>query len=146
MSSSNIPQTPIWFVNIALFRTQDQQLDDLSATVNRLGAVSLSIGQELDSHGNLLEELDEDMDGVRARLGALQVPEMNPSSLWFQSKHGMCASHVDLEMKYCRKRALRPWPQICCELLEVAGMFSWCLCLNISSARRDTISVYGILL
>mmetsp|Transcript_13424 Transcript_13424/g.25802 ORF Transcript_13424/g.25802 Transcript_13424/m.25802 type:complete len:240 (+) Transcript_13424:145-864(+) len=55
-----------------LMRTQDQQLDDLSATVNRLGAVSLSIGQELDSHGNLLEELDEDMDGVRARLGALQ--------------------------------------------------------------------------
>jgi len=56
-----------------LMRQQDEHLDELSGVVNRLGAVSLTIGQELEDQGNLLNDLDDDMDGVRARLGAIQV-------------------------------------------------------------------------
>mmetsp|Transcript_39822 Transcript_39822/g.66811 ORF Transcript_39822/g.66811 Transcript_39822/m.66811 type:complete len:241 (-) Transcript_39822:232-954(-) len=55
-----------------LMRRQDDDLDQLSASVNRLGAVSLTISNELDSQGLLLEDLDEDLEGVRARLGAVQ--------------------------------------------------------------------------
>ena len=56
-----------------LMREQDEHLDELSQTVNRLGAVSLTIGQELEDQSNLLNDLDDDMDGVRARLAAIQV-------------------------------------------------------------------------
>mmetsp|Transcript_23706 Transcript_23706/g.51770 ORF Transcript_23706/g.51770 Transcript_23706/m.51770 type:complete len:242 (-) Transcript_23706:446-1171(-) len=55
-----------------LMRQQDHELDQLSESVNRLGAVSLTISQELDDQGALLDELDEDLEGVRARLGAVQ--------------------------------------------------------------------------
>jgi len=54
-----------------LMRRQDEQLDDLSHSVSRIGLVSLNIGQELDEQGNMLEDLEEDLDGVKARLGAM---------------------------------------------------------------------------
>ena len=51
---------------------QDEELDDLGEVVKRLNVVAGTIGEELDSQGKLLEELDQDVDGVQNRLAAAQ--------------------------------------------------------------------------
>ena len=53
-------------------RQQDQDLDELSESVARLGQVGRTIGEELDTQGKLLDELEEDVDGTTTRLGAAQ--------------------------------------------------------------------------
>ena len=47
-------------------RQQDQDLDELSESVARLGQVGRTIGEELDT------QLEEDVDGTTTRLGAAQ--------------------------------------------------------------------------
>ena len=53
-------------------RRQDEDLDELSESVARLGNVGLTIGEELDAQGKMLEELEEDVDGTTTRLAAAQ--------------------------------------------------------------------------
>lgn len=53
-------------------RRQDEDLDDLSQSVARLGNVGLTIGEELDAQGKMLDELEEDVDGTTTRLAAAQ--------------------------------------------------------------------------
>ena len=53
-------------------RRQDEDLEDLSEAVKKLGVVAGTIGEELDSQGKLLDDLEEDVDGVGNRLGAAQ--------------------------------------------------------------------------
>ena len=56
----------------SLIRRQDEDLEDLSEAVKKLGVVAGTIGEELDSQGKLLDDLEEDVDGVSNRLGAAQ--------------------------------------------------------------------------
>ena len=54
-------------------RRQDEDLDDISASISRIGQVGLTIGEELASQSKMLEELDEEVDGVQARLKAAEL-------------------------------------------------------------------------
>eukprot|EP00217_Crustomastix_stigmatica_P010948 CAMPEP_0183796840 /NCGR_PEP_ID=MMETSP0803_2-20130417/13128_1 /TAXON_ID=195967 /ORGANISM="Crustomastix stigmata, Strain CCMP3273" /LENGTH=267 /DNA_ID=CAMNT_0026041499 /DNA_START=16 /DNA_END=815 /DNA_ORIENTATION=+ len=57
-----------------LFRQQDDDLDELSEGVRRLGQVGLTIGEELEEQGRMLDELDAEVDGggEQAQGGAAQ--------------------------------------------------------------------------
>jgi len=55
-----------------LVRRQDEDLDDISASISRIGQVGLTIGEELASQSKMLEDLEEDVDGVNARLAAAE--------------------------------------------------------------------------
>lgn len=50
-------------------RSQDGQLDALSASIGRQHHLSLQMNEELDTHANLLDEMDRDVEGTGARLG-----------------------------------------------------------------------------
>ena len=56
-----------------LFRSQDEELDDLSLGIARLGEVGLTISRELDEQSGLLGDLDGDLDGLGGRMGAAQA-------------------------------------------------------------------------
>ena len=62
----------VYLSHHALCRRQDEDLDELSESVARLGNVGLTIGEELDAQGKMLEELEEDVDGTTTRLAAAQ--------------------------------------------------------------------------
>jgi SYP6 family syntaxin len=51
---------------------QDEQLDELSAHVVRIGALGREMGQELHSQSALLDELGGEVDGASTRLAAAQ--------------------------------------------------------------------------
>ena len=51
-----------------LVKKQDEQLDTLSLTVNKLGQMGLAINEELEVQHKLIGELDEDTDKVSAKL------------------------------------------------------------------------------
>lgn len=55
-----------------ILKEQDEDLDDLSATVERLGDVGLSIHEELAVQGHLMDELGNDMDSTGNRLDVVQ--------------------------------------------------------------------------
>ena len=55
-----------------LVRKQDEDLDDISASISRIGRVGLTIGEELATQSKMLEDLEEDVDGVNARLQAAE--------------------------------------------------------------------------
>lgn len=55
-----------------ILKEQDEDLDDLSATVERLGDVGLSIHEELSVQGHLMDELTNDMDSTANRLDFVQ--------------------------------------------------------------------------
>lgn len=57
---------------VLLIREQDQELDELSVSVERLGGVGLTIHEELMGQEKLLEELDQDMDKTSNRLDFVQ--------------------------------------------------------------------------
>jgi syntaxin 8 len=52
-----------------IMQEQDQQLDQLSHSINRQHHISLQINEELDVHHGLLTELDSDLDRTQSRLG-----------------------------------------------------------------------------
>ena len=56
----------------ACLRAQDDQLDDISLTVGRIGEVGRAMHDELTLQGRMLEELDTDLDGTSTRLKAAQ--------------------------------------------------------------------------
>ena len=55
-----------------LMTQQDQELDVLSHHVVRIGELGREMGQELDTHGQMLDELGGEMDGTQTRLAAAQ--------------------------------------------------------------------------
>jgi hypothetical protein len=55
-----------------LVRRQDEDLDDISVSISRIGQVGLTIGDELAAQSKMLEDLEEDVDGVNARLAAAE--------------------------------------------------------------------------
>jgi chromosome segregation ATPase len=60
-------------------RQQDAHLEDIEAAVTRLGRVGLTIHEELASQGQMLDELEEDVDTTHSRLRATQK---KVSSVW----------------------------------------------------------------
>ncbi|KAF6264347.1 Qc-SNARE, Tlg1/Syntaxin 6-family [Scenedesmus sp. NREL 46B-D3] len=55
-----------------MMKQQDSQLEDIEAAVTRLGRVGLTIHEELASQGQMLDELEEDVDSTHSRLRATQ--------------------------------------------------------------------------
>mmetsp|Transcript_6246 Transcript_6246/g.17930 ORF Transcript_6246/g.17930 Transcript_6246/m.17930 type:complete len:229 (-) Transcript_6246:362-1048(-) len=55
-----------------MMRQQDEDLDQLGESVSRIGHLGLTIHEELQQQGTMLDELDEDVDGTTARLQAAQ--------------------------------------------------------------------------
>jgi syntaxin 6 len=55
-----------------LMRKQDADLDDISVSIQRLGQVGLTIGEELETQGKMIDELEQDVDGTNSRLAAAQ--------------------------------------------------------------------------
>lgn len=55
-----------------LMAQQDQELDVLNQHVVRIGELGREMGQELDSQGQLLDDLGEEMEGTQTRLAAAQ--------------------------------------------------------------------------
>ena len=55
-----------------LCRRQDEDLDQLGDQVQRIGHMGLQINEELTSQNNLIEQLDEDVEGTSSRLAAAQ--------------------------------------------------------------------------
>ncbi|CAL6270152.1 unnamed protein product [Bathycoccus prasinos] len=53
-----------------LFAHQDEQLEDLSHHIRTIGNVGKTIGEELEQQGRMLEDLEEETEGVRARMQA----------------------------------------------------------------------------
>ena len=51
-----------------LIERQDEDLDDIGNAVINIGEMGKQIGEELDSQGRLLDELDDDMDKTGSRL------------------------------------------------------------------------------
>lgn len=49
--------------------TQDTHLDALSASIGRQHHLSLQMNEELETHAELLEEMDSAVDSTTARLG-----------------------------------------------------------------------------
>jgi hypothetical protein len=67
-------------LGVVVCRQQDAHLEDIEAAVTRLGRVGLTIHEELASQGQMLDELEEDVDTTHSRLRATQkkvwqVPE-----------------------------------------------------------------------
>ncbi|XP_031484771.1 syntaxin-61 isoform X1 [Nymphaea colorata] len=55
-----------------LIRQQDQELDELSASVERIGGVGLTIHEELLGQEKILEDLNQEMDSTSNRLDFVQ--------------------------------------------------------------------------
>ncbi len=55
-----------------MLKSQDDDLDDLAQSVKRIGEIGITIGNELTEQGQMLQEMDEQVDGVTSRLGAAQ--------------------------------------------------------------------------
>merc|ERR1711927_117871 len=53
-----------------LFANQDEQLEDLSHHIRTIGNVGKTMGEELEQQGRMLEDLEEETEGVRARMQA----------------------------------------------------------------------------
>lgn len=53
-------------------RQQDDELDHLGEHVARIGHIGLQIHEELEQQGDLLDELDEDVEGTQTRLAQAQ--------------------------------------------------------------------------
>jgi syntaxin 6 len=71
-AASNAPEAGFDDHQQLLVRRQDEDLDDISASITRIGQVGLTIGEELASQSKMLEDLEEDVDGVNARLQAAE--------------------------------------------------------------------------
>ncbi|KAL9253136.1 Syntaxin-61-like protein [Drosera capensis] len=59
---------------LLLIKQQDEELDELSATVQRIGNVGLTIHDELLAQEKIIDELGMDMDSTTNRLDFLQIP------------------------------------------------------------------------
>ncbi|XP_058099134.1 syntaxin-61-like isoform X2 [Magnolia sinica] len=57
---------------LLLIKQQDEELDELTASVQRIGGVGLTIHEELAGQGRILDELSLEMDGTMNRLDFVQ--------------------------------------------------------------------------
>ncbi|XP_073126837.1 syntaxin-61 [Henckelia pumila] len=57
---------------LLLIRRQDEELDELSASVERIGGVGLTIHEELLAHEKIIDELGTEMDSTSNRLDFVQ--------------------------------------------------------------------------
>ncbi|XP_009360989.2 syntaxin-61 isoform X1 [Pyrus x bretschneideri] len=57
---------------LLLIKQQDEELDELSASVERIGGVGLTIHEELLAQEKIIEELGTEMDGTSNRLDFVQ--------------------------------------------------------------------------
>ncbi|KAK9070409.1 hypothetical protein SSX86_010811 [Deinandra increscens subsp. villosa] len=55
-----------------LIRQQDEELDELSASVERIGSVGLTIHDELQAHERLIDDMGSEMDSTSNRLDFVQ--------------------------------------------------------------------------
>ncbi|KAF6752831.1 soluble N-ethylmaleimide-sensitive factor attachment protein receptor [Ephemerocybe angulata] len=75
-ASSSVPSPPEEDAGVLLqtqrfmMEEQDQRLDELSHSINRQHHISVQIGDELEVHEGLLEELDGGVDRTSGRLGS----------------------------------------------------------------------------
>lgn len=60
------------FCLVAKRRRQDEDLDQLSTHVVRIGELGKEMGQELHLQGQLLDELDTEIEGTSTRIAAAQ--------------------------------------------------------------------------
>ncbi|CAN1197882.1 SYP61 [Linum perenne] len=58
---------------LLLIRQQDEELDELSASVERMGGVGLTIHEELLSQERIIDDLGNEMDSTSNRLDFVQV-------------------------------------------------------------------------
>ncbi|RXI03484.1 hypothetical protein DVH24_004136 [Malus domestica] len=58
--------------HLLLIKQQDEELDELSASVERIGGVGLTIHEELLAQEKIIEELGTEMDGTSNRLDFVQ--------------------------------------------------------------------------
>ena len=56
----------------SMLRSQDVDLEDISTSIQRIGQVGLTIGEELATQGKMLEDLEQDVEGTNSRLAAAQ--------------------------------------------------------------------------
>ncbi|MBA0565577.1 hypothetical protein Golob_010444, partial [Gossypium lobatum] len=62
-----------------LIKQQDEELDELSASVERIGGVGLTIHEELLAQEKIIDDLGSEMDGTTNRLDFVQVIPFNGS-------------------------------------------------------------------
>jgi syntaxin 6 len=55
-----------------MLQRQDVDLEDISVSIQRIGQVGLTIGEELATQGKMLEDLEQDVEGTNSRLAAAQ--------------------------------------------------------------------------
>lgn len=55
-----------------MLQSQDVDLEDISVSIQRIGQVGLTIGEELATQGKMLEDLEQDVEGTNSRLAAVQ--------------------------------------------------------------------------
>eukprot|EP00171_Calliarthron_tuberculosum_P004381 IDg4381t1 len=55
-------------LQMQIVRQQDEQLDELALTVERIGEMGKGINEELEEQGELLDELGQDFDDTRSRM------------------------------------------------------------------------------
>ena len=55
-----------------MLERQDVDLEDISVSIQRIGQVGLTIGEELATQGKMLEDLEQDVEGTNSRLAAAQ--------------------------------------------------------------------------
>eukprot|EP01026_Neomeris_dumetosa_P025872 TRINITY_DN2121_c0_g1_i10.p2 TRINITY_DN2121_c0_g1~~TRINITY_DN2121_c0_g1_i10.p2 ORF type:complete len:226 (+),score=40.23 TRINITY_DN2121_c0_g1_i10:126-803(+) len=73
----------------SLIRQQDEQLDELSEQVGRLGQIGIRIHEELNTQNNMLDELDQDVQVTTSRIKSAQVRIMEVIN-----KSGSCRQFV----------------------------------------------------
>ncbi|CAL5417117.1 unnamed protein product [Camellia sinensis] len=66
---------------LLLIKQQDEELDELSASVERIGGVGLTIHEELLAQEKIIDELGMDMESTTNRLDFVQSPRKHASSL-----------------------------------------------------------------
>lgn len=55
-----------------MMQRQDEDLDDLASAVERIGLMGHEMHQELAEQGEMLDDLEDDFENTRSRIGAIQ--------------------------------------------------------------------------
>lgn len=86
---------------IGEFRQQDEELDELSESVQRIGSVGLTIHDELHAQEKLLEELGSEMDSTSNRLDFVQVSLIScPIQTPVSTRHDITGCTVSVYKNY----------------------------------------------
>ncbi|KAJ9060785.1 hypothetical protein DSO57_1027077 [Entomophthora muscae] len=69
LNTSNEPSQTMSAQNQLILEQQDQHLDSILGTVQNLRDIAFTVGNELDEHQEMLEEIDLRMDSTQDKLG-----------------------------------------------------------------------------